>query len=460
MFPDSGPATIRAWADFLWRDLYSHALGGMVFLCSKNAGGFHEIQALNELFRFESGSGSDRAETVSGDRCNTFAKGEPEVWVEPDQPEQLPACRPLLPTAAQLLPYLQRMDRSRRYSNHGLLVFELERRLAERFGVTAPSVVTASSGTAALVGAILATAGRATAKRPLAICPSYTFVATAHALEQCGYVPYLVDVEEESWQIDPLGLSNHPMLSQAGVVVPVAVYGRPISQRPWIQFSEGTGVPVVIDGATSFERLGEHPDYVGPVPVALSFHATKAFSTGEGGAVIVDASSLAQRCLRALNFGFLDSRESQSAAINGKMNEYQAAIGLAQLDHWSERQTEFARVAAGYREAFGPWTGLGTFVGAPQIASNYAIWKLAHPDQVRPLQVLLGEQGMESRLWYGLGLHRQPYFASRPQDSLTVTERLAPALLGLPMAPDLSEAAIGRVVSAASSGMSRLLARL
>lgn len=411
---------------------------------------------MNELLRFEPRESPARPEDLCPHSSPAGASGQPDIWVEPDEPEQLPACRPLLPSAEQLLPYLQRIDRARRYSNHGPLVFELERRLAQHFGVAPSSVVTATSGTAALVGAILGSAGRAAPERPLALCPSYTFVATAHALEQCGYQPYFVDVEESSWQIDPQALASHPMLDRVGVVVPVAVYGRPISQRPWMAFSEATGIPVVIDGATSFERLGEHPDYVGPVPVALSFHATKAFSTGEGGAVIVEPAPLAQRCLRALNFGFLDSRESQSAAINGKMSEYQAAIGLAALDQWPATRASFAAVALRYRCAVEPWAALGEFFAAPQVASNYALWKLSCPEQVRPLQIALGERGMESRLWYGRGLHRQPYFASRPRDPMPVTERLAPALLGVPMAPDLSQAAVTRVVSTTVSVLQRL----
>src|SRR6476661_10558001 len=88
---------------------------------------------------------------------------------------EVPVLRPLLPTVDRLLPYLSRIDASRCYTNWGPLASELEGRLARRFGVGDHGVISASSGTAALVGAILATAGRATPDRPLAILPALTF---------------------------------------------------------------------------------------------------------------------------------------------------------------------------------------------------------------------------------------------------------------------------------------------
>ena len=81
------------------------------------------------------------------------------------------------------------------------------------FRVPRHGVVSASSGTAALVGAILATAGRATVDRPLAYPPALTFVATAIAVEQCGYQVYLADASSDDWILDVRALSSHPMLA-------------------------------------------------------------------------------------------------------------------------------------------------------------------------------------------------------------------------------------------------------
>src|SRR5215475_7865920 len=108
---------------------------------------------------------------------------------------RVPVMRPQLPRADDLLPYLRAIDASRFYSNNGPLVTALERRLAEHFRLPAGGVVCIGSGTAAIVGAVLASAGRARAERPFALLPAFTFVATASAVEQCGYRPYLADVD-------------------------------------------------------------------------------------------------------------------------------------------------------------------------------------------------------------------------------------------------------------------------
>ena len=140
----------------------------------------------------------------------------------------IPVLRPQLPGAERLLPYLRRIDSARIYSNWGPLAGELERRLAERLGVPADGFSSASSGTAALVGAILASAGRATPERPLALIPAFTFIATAAAVELCGYDPYLLDVDANSWMLDPDRVAAHPNLDHVGLVVPVALFGRPV----------------------------------------------------------------------------------------------------------------------------------------------------------------------------------------------------------------------------------------
>jgi dTDP-4-amino-4,6-dideoxygalactose transaminase len=244
-----------------------------------------------------------------------------------------------LPSADALHPYLARIDATRRYSNHGPLERELAGRFSRLLGSEVPITATAASGTAALIGAILAHAGRASAARRLGLCPGYTFIATAAAVEQCGYDVHLIDVDDTAWWVEPDALMAHPALAEVGLVVPVAPYGRAVPQDRWRRFQAATGIPVVIDGAAALEHLADDPQtYLGPIPVALSFHATKVFGTGEGGAVVTTDRDLLMRSIQALNFGFLGSRCAEAAGINGKMSEYHAAVGLAELDGWNEKR--------------------------------------------------------------------------------------------------------------------------
>jgi dTDP-4-amino-4,6-dideoxygalactose transaminase len=362
--------------------------------------------------------------------------------------------RPQLPSADRLLPYLRRIDETRTYSNWGPLVSELECRLARYFGMNDGSVVCAGSGTAALVGAVLATAGRATLERPLALIPAFTFVATAAAAEQCGYRPYLLDVDADTWMLDPVRLAHSPALDRIGIVIPVAPFGRPVPQGPWKAFRERTGIPVVIDGAACFETAGDAPAAsLGDIPVVMSFHATKSFATGEGGCVIASDVEVAQRVTRALNFGFLGSRVSLSASTNGKMSEYHAAVGLAEFDGWNAKRLAFREVADRYRRHLGAGGFGDRITAAPDVCSSYVLFQSRSGAECALLQDSLARHGVEFRLWYGTGLQHQAYFSDCPGEDLSVTNAVAPTLLGLPMALDLTEAMVARVVSAIRLGL-------
>lgn len=376
---------------------------------------------------------------------------------EPVTMDPIPVYRPRLPSADALHPYLATLDHTRRYSNHGPLERQLAARLSRLLGSDAPITATAGSGMAALVGAILAHAGRASAARRLCLCPGYTFIATAAAVEQCGYQVHLIDVDQTTWWPDPDALMAHPALSEVGLVMPVAPYGRAVPQDGWRRFEAATGIPVVIDGAAALESLADHPQaYVGPIPVALSFHATKVFGTGEGGAVVTTDHDVLMRSIQAMNFGFLGSRRAETAGINGKMSEYHAAVGLAELDGWNEKRVTYARVSALYRDGVSRY-GLGArVIIAPIIASCYALYEAVNVAEARSVTAALAEAGAEHRYWYGLGLHLEPYFADAGRDPLPGVEALAPRLIGLPAGPDLGPGEIERIVAAVARGRDRV----
>jgi dTDP-4-amino-4,6-dideoxygalactose transaminase len=369
---------------------------------------------------------------------------------------EVPVLRPQLPTAERLLPYLARIDRSRCYSNWGPLASELEQRLADRFQLRPRTVVSASSGTAALVGAILARAGRATADRPLAILPAFTFVAPALALEQCGYRVYLVDVHPGDWMIHAEQLLGHPALARTGLVVPVSSYGRLVRQAEWLDFEQRTGVPVVIDGAASFEIACACPDaMLGPIPVTLSFHATKAFACAEGGCVVSTDVALGDAVTRALNFGFFESRDARAAAINGKLSEYHAAVGLAELDGWEDKREAFARVARLYRDAM-RLAGLShRLITVPEVASCYVLFRASSREEAQCIAETFEARRIGIRTWYGSGVHRQAHFLESPRDDLGVTDDLGPTLIGLPVAPDLDPTVVTQIVGALAAALAR-----
>lgn len=356
---------------------------------------------------------------------------------------------PVLPSADRLLPYLRTIDATRIYTNYGPLLLELEHRLARQMQLAEGSVICTSSGTTAIVGSILATAGRATAKRPLALIPAFTFVATAAAVQQCGYEPYLADVTADSWMLEPASLVEHPMLHKVGVVVPVAPFGRPVPQAPWREFHKSTGIPVVIDGAACFDTILEAPGaYLGELPVAVSFHATKSFGTGEGGAILTTDADLVPRAQRSLNFGFLDVRDSRSPSTNGKMSEYNAAVGLAELDDWQAKQAALSNVMDLYREAAEAVQLAHLFYTHPSISLCYSLLLCKAPSEAQAVQRSLDLNDIDSRQWYGTGVQGHSYFSALPRDRLHVAADILPRLIGLPVAPDLTAGEVQRVINA------------
>jgi dTDP-4-amino-4,6-dideoxygalactose transaminase len=283
-------------------------------------------------------------------------------------------------------------------------------------------------------------------------------VATAAAAEMCGYRPLLVDVDETTWTLRPDSIEGHPLRDRIGLVLPVAPLGRPILQQPWVAFRDRTAIPVVIDAAASFDLLEclsyeERSAYLGSIPIALSFHATKVFSCSEGGAVAASDRDLLSRARRALNFGFLGSRDSVSPGFNGKLSEYHAAVGLAYLDEWPTKRRDFERVARTYRERAEALGCGGRIVVSPDVALCYAICLAREPREREAVEAALVEARIAYRKWYGDGLHRQHRFMGF--GTCDAAERVASVSIGLPVAADLSEDEISRVVEAVAVGIRR-----
>lgn len=361
-------------------------------------------------------------------------------------PANIPVCLPLLPGTEALMPYLRRADAARRYTNHGPLSEELGSRLAGHFGIADNQLVLASSGTAAITGALLATAGRARPDKPLCICPAYSFVATAVAAASCGFMPFFADIDAASLAMQPQRLQALPELQQAGAVIAVGAYGQPPDIAAWDRFHRDTGIPVIIDAAACFDALGGFALDGLNIPLAVSFHATKTFSCGEGGAILCADPAVAMRAGRALNFGFFGSRESIGPSINGKLSEYHAAVGLADLDGWLAKRQGFITAAKAYRSAADD-AGLGQRIVADTIHANpYALFLATDAEHAARVEEALQAGVADTRKWYGTGLHHQPEFVTCPRGRLDITDDIALRLIGLPMSCDLAPGDIRRIV--------------
>lgn len=372
----------------------------------------------------------------------------------PDQTKSVEVCRPLLPVAKSISPYLDSIDHRRWYSNWGQLNGELESRLARLLRQPAHTVVTASTGTDAITAALIAVVGRARSKEQICIVPSYTFVGTAAAVMNAGYTPYFVDIDADTMAINPDRLCTNPVLSRASAVIVVAPYGQPVDTKKWRHLSDVSGVPIFIDAAAGFDAVATGAlSLESGIPLILSFHATKPLSTAEGGAILCAIPELAVSCKRTLNFGFLGDRVATVAGINGKLSEYHAAIGLGELDAWPAKRNAFISVAESYTAA-AEQSGIGKFIVAERDwASSYVLFRASESDMARRVERALDQARISHRLWYGSGLHRHPGYASCPSDDLPVTDDIAARVVGLPVSVDLSQADIVHVVSTIAAAL-------
>src|SRR5262249_11191979 len=149
------------------------------------------------------------------------------------------------------------------------------------------------------------------------ILPAWTFVATAHAVIQAGLKPWFVDVDPDTWMLDPAAVSALGLkLRDACAVVPVAPFGALPDIEGSLAFPEATGLPVLLDAAAAFDTL---PD--ARLPSVVSLHATKVLGLGEGGFLASDDKRLARRLRTMSTFGFEGSRESLFPATNAKLSE-------------------------------------------------------------------------------------------------------------------------------------------
>jgi len=292
-------------------------------------------------------------------------------------------------------------------TNAGPLVLELERRLADFLGVR--HCVTMANGTIALEIAI-----RALGLTGEVIVPSYTFVATAHALHWQGLTPVFADIDEKTHNIDPESARTFITPKTSGIIG-VHLWGRPAPVRELQALADEYGLELLFDAAHAFGNAheGRMIGSFGRAEV-LSFHATKFFNTFEGGAVVTNDDDLAEQARLMRNFGFVDLDEVVYPGTNGKMTEVCAAMGLVNLDSMDSFVARNIENFSAYDKIFGSSQDLNLCQYDSPAAGNhqYVIVELAasvteYRDQ---LVAELHSENVRARKYFWPGCHNmEPY---------------------------------------------------
>ncbi len=285
------------------------------------------------------------------------------------------------------------------------------------------------------------------------IVPSFTFVATAHALQWQGITPIFCDINPETYTADPASVEKMITPRTTGVIG-VHLWGRPCDIDALSEVANNHGLKVLFDAAHAFgcSYKGRMVGGFGEAEV-FSFHATKFFNTFEGGAVTTNSDELAEKIRLMRNFGFSDYDNVIYIGTNGKMSEVAAAMGLTGLDSLAKFVEAGRRNYESYRSQMEgiPGIGLMSYPDSERCNYQYIIlrvnWASFGIDRDDLIKVLHAENVLARRYFYP-GCHRmEPYRSYYPHAGLLVpkTEKVARQVVALPTGTTVTEDEIRRI---------------
>lgn len=318
------------------------------------------------------------------------------------------------------------------FSNDGPVVREFEQRIAELVGVK--HCVAVCNGTIGLEIAI-----RALGLTGEVIVPSYTFVATAHALHWQGITPVFADIDPKTQTLDPEAVRRMITPRTTGIIG-VHLWGRPAAVEELQAVADEHGLTLMFDAAHAFACThgGRMIGGFGRAEV-FSFHATKFFNTFEGGAVMTDDDDLAAEMRLIRNFGFAGYDNVIHPGTNGKMIEVCAAMGLTNLDSLEQTIAVNRRNYEAYQAGLADLPGIRVleYDAAERSNYQYVVVQVGDDCPVRrdDLVEALQRENVLARRYFWPGCHRmQPYRDLFPNAGLVLphTEQVASEVVVLP----------------------------
>jgi dTDP-4-amino-4,6-dideoxygalactose transaminase len=330
------------------------------------------------------------------------------------------------------------LDR-RWFTNAGPLVQELEESIARLVGVN--HCVAMCNATVALE-----IATRALGLSGEVIMPSYTFVATAHALQWQQITPVFADIDPRTHNIDPSSIIRLITPKTSGILG-VHLWGRGCDTDAIQAIASTHGLQVMYDSAHAFgcSHRGRMIGGYGACEV-FSFHATKFLNSFEGGAVVTNDGEIAERMRLMRNFGFAGYDRVVDLGVNGKMTEVCAAMGLTSLESINETISVNHSHYTDYKERLEGLPGIKVIQYDDQERNNYQYVVIDINPELSPLsrdQIVdvLHADNVLARKYFWPGCHRmEPYQSLQPNAYLLLpeTERVAAQNLLLPTGQTIS----------------------
>jgi perosamine synthetase len=329
----------------------------------------------------------------------------------------------------------------------GERVAEFERNFADYCGTT--HAVAINNGTAALHAALMAAD---IGQGDEVIVPSFTFIATATAVSMTGATPIFVDVNEQTFGIDPAQVENH-ITPKTKAVIGVHLFGQPFDVQGIKQVCESHNLVLIEDAAQAQGAIcnGEKTGAMGDMG-CFSFYATKNMTTGEGGMVTTSTKSLNERLRLLINHGQSEKYLHTRLGYNYRLTDVAAAIGLVQLKKL-EKFNLRRRKNAEYFDTHISVKGLVTPFVAPGMHHVYHQYVLRLTDEFPMKRTdfieYLKAKGIGTAVHYPIPIHHQPIYArANEPDSCPISTSLASSVLSIPVHPLLDQKELAYICDA------------
>jgi len=323
-------------------------------------------------------------------------------------------------------------------TNNGPYVQELERRIAAMHGTR--NCVAICNGTVALEIAI-----RAVGLSGEVIVPSYTFVATAHALHWQGIKPIFADIDTRTHNICPDTIEALITPKTTGIIG-VHLWGRPAPVEALQSIAARHNLKLIYDAAHAFScsrgktKIGNFGECE-----VFSFHATKVFNTFEGGAILTNDDTLAEKIRLMRNFGFAGFDNVIHPGTNGKLTEINAAMGLTNLDALSGFIESNRRIHEIYHKEFESNNDVELISYQEDDSPNYqyAVIEIKRGKEIRNYIVeRLHAENILARKYFWPGCHNMEPYKSNPTHTpiaLPKTEVVSEMVIVLPTGSSVSQ---------------------
>jgi len=356
------------------------------------------------------------------------------IWGAPPAFKQrLHVGRPNIGNREHLLERIGDLLDRRWLTNDGPFLQEFEKRISERLGVK--HCIAVCNATVGLEIAI-----KATGLAGQVIVPSFTFIATAHALQWQQITPVFCDINPATHNLDPARVKDLITKRTTGIIG-VHLWGRPCDVEALADIARRHKLKLLLDAAHAF-ACSHNGQMIGSFGNAelFSFHATKFLNTFEGGAVVTNDDELARKIRLLRNFGFAGYDIVNCLGTNGKMSEVSAAMGLTSLESLEKFVAANYRNYIEYRQQLADVPGISLLTFDEDEKCNYQYVVLEIDEHAMgitrdQLDDILWAENILSRRYFYPGCHRmEPYRTRYPQASLWLpeTERLANKVLCLP----------------------------